>query len=110
MANGGWRMAKTEHTGSQESSMSSFLRRMTIGALCAAALLATGSAAAAESKQKAFASPEEAVKALVAAAGDAKAVLAVLGPEAKALINSGDAVADKAARERFLKAYGEANK
>src|SRR5688572_39225 len=92
--------------------MISFHRAMKAGiaALCAAALLATGSATAADSKQKAFGSPEEAVKALVAAAGDAKAVLAVLGPEAKALINSGDAVADRAARERFLKAYGEASK
>jgi hypothetical protein len=92
--------------------MISFHRAMKAGiaALCAATLLATGSATAADSKQKAFGSPEEAVKALVAAAGDPKAVLGVLGPEAKALINSGDAVADKAARERFLKAYGEANK
>jgi hypothetical protein len=92
--------------------MISFRRAMKAGiaALCAAAMLATGAGSAAESRQKTFASPEEAVKALVAAAGDAKAVLAVLGPEAKALINSGDAVADKEARERFLKAYKEANK
>jgi hypothetical protein len=81
-----------------------------IAALCAATLLATGFATAAESKQKTFASPEEAVKALISAAGDAKAVLGILGPEAKALINSGDAVADKEARERFLKAYKESNK
>jgi hypothetical protein len=79
--------------------------------ILAAAMLSTAApdTLAAEAGQKAFASPEEAVKALVAAAGDAKAVLAVLGPEAKALINSGDAVADKEARERFLKAYKEAN-
>ena len=82
-----------------------------IAALCAAGLLAAiGTAAAAETKAKSFGSPEEAVKALVAAAGDSKAVLAILGPEARPLINSGDAVADKADRERFLKAYAEANK
>jgi hypothetical protein len=77
----------------------------------AACLLATiGTAPAAETKAKTFGSPEEAVKALVAAAGDSKAVLAILGPEAKPLINSGDAVTDKEDRERFLKAYAEANK
>jgi Protein of unknown function (DUF2950) len=80
-------------------------------AISAAGMLAVvGPASAAETKQKTFASPEEAVKALVAAAGDPKAVLNVLGPEAKALINSGDAAADREARERFLKAYKEANK
>jgi hypothetical protein len=91
--------------------MISFHRAMKAGiaALCAAALLATGFATAAESKQKTFGSPEEAVKALVAAAGDAKAILNILGAEARAIINSGDAVADKEARERFLKAYKEAN-
>jgi len=80
-------------------------------AISAAGILAViGPASAAEAKQKTFASPQEAVKALIAAAGDAKAVLAVLGPEAKALINSGDAAADRKARERFLEAYNEANK
>ena len=61
---------------------------------------------------KAFTSPEEAVQALVAAvrAGDHKAVLTVLGPEAKEIVQSGDAAVDKQARERFAKAYGEANK
>lgn len=79
-------------------------------AVAACLLAAIGTAAAAETKAKSFGSPEEAVKALVAAAGDSKAVLAILGPEARPLINSGDAVADKADRERFLKAYAEANK
>ena len=79
-------------------------------AVAACLLAAIGTAAAAETKAKSFGSPEEAVKALVAAAGDSKAVLAILGPEARPLINSGDAIADKADRERFLKAYAEANK
>jgi hypothetical protein len=74
------------------------------------AFLASSPASAAEARAKTFGSPEEAVKALVAAAGDTKAVLAVLGPEARPIISSGDAAADKADRERFLKAYGEASK
>lgn len=69
-------------------------------------------APAAEAKQNAFATPEEAVKALMAAvkAGDTKAMLGVLGPGSKDLVQSGDAVADKAGRERFVKSYDEANK
>jgi hypothetical protein len=68
--------------------------------------------AAAEAKKNGFATPEEAVKALMAAvkAGDTKAMLAVLGPGSKDIVQSGDAVADKAGRERLVKAYDEANK
>lgn len=63
-------------------------------------------------RQKSFASPEEAVKALVVAvrADDKKEMLAVLGPGGKELISSGDEVADKAGREKFLNAYDEMNK
>src|SRR4030066_939465 len=63
-------------------------------------------------RQKSFASPEEAVNALVASvkSDDKKEMLAILGPEGKELISSGDEVADKAGREKFLKAYDEMNK
>jgi hypothetical protein len=67
---------------------------------------------AAATKQKAFAAPEEAVKELMAAvkAHDTKAVRSLLGPGSREIVESGDAVADKAGRERFVKAYEEANK
>jgi Protein of unknown function (DUF2950) len=57
--------------------------------------------------QEQFKSPEAAVDALVGAAksGDAKAILAVLGPDGQAIISSGDPVADTNAREKFLSAY-----
>jgi hypothetical protein len=63
-------------------------------------------------QQKSFASSEEAVNALVAAvkANDKKEMLAILGPGGKELISSGDEVADKTGREKFLKAYDEMNK
>jgi hypothetical protein len=63
-------------------------------------------------KQKSFASPEEAVNALVAAvkADDKKEMLAILGTGGKELISSGDEVADNVGREKFLKAYDEMNK
>jgi len=62
-----------------------------------------------EGKQKAFGSPEEALKALVEAAenADVKAMMAILGPEGEDIISSGDPVADRNARERFVKAYQE---
>jgi len=78
-----------------------------------AAFLLVGAAShAAGTKQKNFASPEEAVQALIAAAraGDSEMLLAVLGPEAKELVRSGDTAADKEARGRFVRAYGEANR
>jgi hypothetical protein len=63
-------------------------------------------------RQKSFASPEEAVNALVVAvkADNKKEMLAILGPAGKELISSGDEVADKEGREKFLKAYDEMNK
>ena len=67
---------------------------------------------AAAAQQKTFTSAEEAVKALIAAAksNDDKEMLAIFGPGAKELIFSGDAVADRQRRARFLKAYDEKNR
>jgi hypothetical protein len=91
---------------------SGILRRGVFALLAAVAMHFAGPGAAAEAKQKAFASPEEAAKELAAAAktGEVKAMLAVLGAGAKAIVSSGDAVADRAGYERFAKAYDEANK
>ncbi|HUL37090.1 MAG TPA: DUF2950 domain-containing protein [Thermodesulfobacteriota bacterium] len=70
------------------------------------------SAFAADAKQKSFKSPEEAVNALVGAVkgNDTKELLMIFGPAGKELIFSGDEVADKAWRDRFVKAYEEMNK
>jgi hypothetical protein len=67
---------------------------------------------ASAAKQQTFASPEEAVRALVDAAksNDTKKILNILGPEAKSLIESGDQVSDRATRERFVASYEETNK
>jgi hypothetical protein len=61
--------------------------------------------------QKSFATPQQAVAALVAAVQDNNEVelLAVLGPDAEDLISSGDKIADQISRTRFLKAYEEKN-
>jgi hypothetical protein len=62
-----------------------------------------------EGKQRVFSSPEEAMKVLVETveAGDLTGLLAILGPEGEDIVSSGDEVADKAARDRFVKAYQE---
>jgi hypothetical protein len=67
---------------------------------------------AGEIKQKTFTSPEEAVKALVDAvkANNNKELMAIFGPGSEDLISSGDEVADKSNREKFLSAYEEKNK
>jgi hypothetical protein len=73
--------------------------------------LAFGGTSKATQKQKTFNSPEEAVKTVVTAArnNDDKELIVIFGQSAKDLIFSGDAVADKQRRERFLKAYDEKN-
>jgi Protein of unknown function (DUF2950) len=68
--------------------------------------------AAATAQQKTFPSAEAAVKAAVAAArsDDSKELLAIFGAQAKEVLFSGDAVADKQRREEFLAAYDERNR
>ncbi|HXX36229.1 MAG TPA: DUF2950 domain-containing protein [Thermodesulfobacteriota bacterium] len=65
-----------------------------------------------QAKQKSFPSPEEAVKSLVGAvkSNDTKELLAIFGPAGKEIISSGDQVADKGERARFVNAYETMNK
>lgn len=116
----------TPHNLSKEFTMHGKTKmRILFGVLMSAALAAAPAEAAdaapkavavkqkpSTPKQRAFSTPDEAVSALVAAARgtDAKALLAVLGQGAKSLIFSGDAVADRERRERFVKSYDEAAK
>jgi hypothetical protein len=64
-----------------------------------------------KSLQRTFASPEEAVAALINAlkTDDVEDLSAILGPEGKQLIFSGDEIADKNARQRFSRMYDEKN-
>jgi len=63
-------------------------------------------------QQKTFASPEEAVKAVIAAArsDNDKELLAIFGAQAKDILFSGDPVADKQRRGRAIAAYDEKNR
>jgi hypothetical protein len=69
-------------------------------------------ASIAASKAETFASPGQAVDAVVAAArsNDSAGLLKIFGPAGKDLISSGDAVADRDARARFVARYGETEK
>lgn len=69
-------------------------------------------AIAADTEQQTFASPQQAVDALVAAlrAGTAQQLLHIFGPQGDKLVHSGDPIADKAARDKFVTAYGKAHK
>jgi len=66
----------------------------------------------ATAQQKTFSSPADAVAAAISAAknNDDKELLAIFGAQAKDLISSGDAVADKQRRAQFIKAFDEKNR
>lgn len=93
------------------------LRSLAFVTVAATGLLLPGLVTAAEPvapapAQTSFASPEDAMKGLVAAlrSGNTKAVETILGPGSGPLLRSGDATADQNSRERFLAAYDEAIK
>jgi DUF2950 family protein len=76
--------------------------------LLLAALMVAGFAGAATAQQD-YPSPAAAADALAAAVkgGNDKSVLAVLGPGGNEIISSGDEVADKATRQRFIEAFDQ---
>jgi hypothetical protein len=84
------------------------------GAIVLALLLlpVSGPLSPADATQRAFATPEQAMTALVDAmkAGDQKALLAILGPEGRSLVYSGDPAADRAAMQRFVAEYDRAHR
>jgi len=86
--------------------------RVTVCAIFLTIFGLAGNSHAAAAQQKTFASAQEAVKALVAAAknADSKELMAIFGVGSKELIFSADAVADKQRHERFVKAYEEKNR
>ncbi len=92
-----------------------FLFRYGVAAFMAAAIMVLAFGVlvfAQDTEQKKFKSPEDAFKALIEAAknNDTAELLAIFGPEGKDIISSGDAVADRRARERFVKAAADGTK
>jgi len=75
------------------------------------ATVLTDDVCAAKARQKGFSSPEEAATALVSAVkkDEVKEIISLFGPGGKALVLSGDRVADRKGREWFAKAFDEKN-
>jgi hypothetical protein len=88
--------------------VSRFTARFLMPALFIAIISISGAAFGAI-PPKGFSTPEDAVTALVSAAqnNDTRMLLAIFGPEARELISSGDPVADRIGRERFVARYRE---
>lgn len=72
--------------------------------LVVAVLALSAWASAPATGQRTFATPQQAARALLAAAeaGDLPALTQIFGPEADQILSSGDAVADRASRARFV--------
>lgn len=72
---------------------------------------APAATAAQTQAQTSFVSPDKAVQSLVADVREDndRKLAAIFGPDAEDLISSGDKVADRNGRKRFLKAYAEKN-
>jgi hypothetical protein len=83
------------------------MNALAIALLVAATPLSNMAHAAPSVAQQSFATPEEAGKALADAlrAKDVNALLAVVGPKSRSWLSSGDEVADRQAREKFLSNY-----
>jgi hypothetical protein len=82
--------------------------KLTAGLLLLAAVISFGSCSKSEKPSVGvFATPEDAGGALLAAgkSGDENAILAILGPDSKQLIHSGDPVEDKAVVSDFVAGY-----
>lgn len=86
--------------------------RLTLHAAVVLAVVCAATFSVALAQQKSFSSAEEAVEAAVTAArnNNEKDMLAIFGAQAKELLFSSDAVADKQRREEFLAAYAESHR
>jgi Protein of unknown function (DUF2950) len=90
------------------------IRNTALATVAAALAWVSGPVAgsAATDPQASFATPERAVEALVGAAREGRTndLVRILGPGSRKLVYSGDAVADRTGREKFVAAYETAHK
>ena len=84
-------------------------RKLTFGILALTALFVAISGMANAENARIYPSPQAAFEALAKAAqaNDPNELVSILGPGAKELVDTGDAVADKVERAAFVKAYKE---
>ena len=90
-----------------EKELTDFLKIAALAMLLFACFSADSSAQ--QKGQKTFSSPEEASKAVVAALqnNDEKAVLEILGPDARQIVSSGDPTEDAESHANFVRKYEE---
>ncbi|MFI4986526.1 MAG: DUF2950 domain-containing protein [Alphaproteobacteria bacterium] len=96
------------------TNLRSFPQRLLVAWALVALVAASSSAAfaAAAARERTFATPEAGVEALVAAtrADSTRGLVQILGTEGRKLVFSGDPIADKEGRGRFVAAYDKAHK
>lgn len=87
------------------------MRNLFTAAVLVLLMAITGMTAEAASKQKSFATPEDAVKAFIAAlkADNDKEIMAIFGEGSKDLMYSGDPVSDKERRKKGIEAFDKKN-
>jgi hypothetical protein len=83
------------------------IRHFVIQSFVALMLVMCGATDLPVQAQQRFASPEAGVDALLAAAriGDVKRINAILGPDGRSIVSSGDPVSDKKTRDNFVANY-----
>jgi len=99
------------HTQKKEKWLLTFICSVAVMTLVILVLSAPLQGYAAQARQYTFSSPEEAVKALIVAmkAHKVKELNSIFGPAGKEILSSGDAIEDRAGRERFMQAYETKN-
>jgi hypothetical protein len=89
--------------------MAGFRRLASLALLCIAAAFSQGCATSDRTEPQGFTSPEEAVQAFTIAirTDNTEKLLAIMGSEGEPIISSGDDVADRLNRKKFLTLYDE---
>jgi hypothetical protein len=103
--------AMLPETNSQSRSVLARVRLYAVALAVLVVFSVGGRVDAAVVNQKGFSTPDEAVKALIASvkSNNVQEMLAILGPEAKEVIASGDPVTDKVRLEKFIAKYDAKN-
>jgi hypothetical protein len=85
---------------------------LSVAVLAAVSILVNIGYVIAQANQNTYRSPQEAVMAVVSAIrdDDTNQLVRIFGPESKEILQSGDDVADKQTREKFLEKYQEMNR
>ncbi len=98
-----------DRAGDGRPGWAQLLERAAVALLLVGGLGLAGRSLAQQPGQRTFDSPAAAARALFAAVrgGDERAMLAILGPDGRRIVSSGDATEDAGDRANFVRKYGE---